>query len=223
MYQVLESYFKSSDFNYVVPKVDFEDIDINSITKLTKNGKFSFYVPESLNVSYNHKLVELGYYNLCSYTYLYRNLKYPFRNVSDSNFEMLSKSNIEDQIEIAKVCFPEKNNKEYTELFEHVSNKNIKSKFFYNILEYVQGEPAGFGFILIDTELKLSYMHNAGVLPKFRRNGLFLALLKYRCNLSLLNKVHDLFAIVETSNPSYGAYIKLDFKPVEKYFVYTLK
>lgn len=224
-YVYLSSYFKTKYWNLVIPTVssdqfNFEEFDELVSSEKLKDREVSLYIPENLNSDYSSFVTKQGYSLLTTDSYLYCRLEKKF-DVSDENYDLLSQSNIQDQLYLAEVCIPDMDNKEYTELFEYNHKPNIKDKFFYNVLRYKDAKAVAFGFLVVDKQDNLAYLHNAATHPDYRKKGFFKEMVKYRCNLALDNQVDEIFAIVESGGVSNATLTKLGFEEKEKYYIYS--
>lgn len=222
-----KSYFKGPWFNWIVPKVSPENLDIKSANHISAHeaqsgSKLSYYIPHELYPEYQRFLDQHGCTELSADSYMYLHMKNKF-DLKTDDIQELNKGNLGAQITLANECFADSYNnpREYTELFEYNHKPNIKDKYFHNLLLYKNSEPVAFGFLIIDEKDDLAYLHNAGTHPKHRRKGYFDNLVKYRCNLAYEKGVKNCFAIVEKDSPSYDNYLKLGFEERGSFYLFV--
>jgi GNAT superfamily N-acetyltransferase len=217
-YKILVSIFKENAYNYIVPKVeqnqiDFKEIENDTVSFKSDGFQFSYYISKELLSSYKTltSKLSLQYSDLYIYTekpIKYGTSKYEVVEMKEENFEEFAKS--------AEICFPGwSNNRDFTKwcmTSEH--NKMLGIKLDEKIVS--------FGAYYSSEDSSLILLMNDGTLPEYRRQGLHQELIKARINRALSkNPSSTFYANVEESGGSHQSYKKLGFSDGPLYFVYA--
>jgi len=220
----LRSVFDAQWYNFVVPIIGVDEFnwkEANEVVKVEelKNKKISYYVHAQLIPGYRPRLQNLHYTDFARDSYMFAKLDKRLDN-AQGKLVPIDKDNSEEYFEMAVKCFPEwDEEKEYSEYFLNLEKKKTEKEYHSYLLE-VDGKNVSFGSVIISPEHNLSYLHNAGTLPEYRRRGYFSALNKHLCNLSLDKGVNEIFGLVEKTGPSYFALQKLGFKPLDTFYLF---
>ena len=223
----LKSYFNGCWYNFLIPNVHISDFDWSQAIELIDSEKrngydLSFYISLILMEEYRPVLEKKGHKMLGSEVYIFKTIDRMLPDIS-CKYENVTDSTIDFFVKMDKECFPDwENNEEYSRYF-HEKSKIGGDPTIYNVLARKDGDYVGFGSAIISAKLGLSYLHNTGVVEKFRRLGIYSDLVIQRCNKSLGLGAKDIFAIVEEDSGSFWALSKLGFKPVATYYIYSGK
>lgn len=213
---------------YIVPltfldKFDTQTADDLYSRDLEDNKNISYYIRQTLVSDYEDYLrsLKLSQDYIDSYMVLHIKDYLDFDNketilveVKDENFEEYKASALE-------LFQSWSNEEEYVEYFNSLSKENNDSKIFKDYILKLNGEIVSIASIIFDVEMNLAYIHNAGTLPQFRRNGYFNVM-----NSFLVNKAFELgitraYAITEKDGESYYAYKKMGFKEEDSYYSFS--
>ncbi len=219
-YQIVTSRFKNEAYNYIIPKVKHENLDLVSIEKYLskykqKGFKYSYYLNETLKNKYCEFLKkdnqELSYDD----SYVYSEVKKRI-SIKDVNFVSVNKKNVNEFLNVAEICFPGWDNNEeftywcfespYVEMIGIVKDSKIVS-----IGAYYSNDKSDYVLLMNDCTI-----------PEYRKQGLHSKTIKIRINEVLKKKKKAFFyANVEKGEGSYRNYVKNGFKVGCQYFVYN--
>jgi hypothetical protein len=174
---------------------------------------FSYYIPSTIVDEYKDFLAkkQLLYKDL----YIYMECSQKFE-VVEENVVSLSKDNIELFLESTDICFPNWNNRNFTEWC-----LNTPSVSMIGVMK--EGKIVSFGAIMQKESLDYVLLMNAGTLPEYRRQGLHEYVIKARINRVLENRQSALFyANVEPNEASHFGFKKLGFEDGPLYSVHEL-
>ena len=105
-----------------------------------------------------------------------------------------------------------------------ISQQHAKSddKQNINVLLKKNGEEVAFGSVLLSRKQKIAYIHNVGTLEKYRRQGLFSALIRYLESRAAQEGVEEIYANVENHGSSYHGFLKLGYQMNCEYHLFCL-
>lgn len=234
-YSYIKSYLNKDAalFNYILPKVD--EINpplLEEIKDFINKAKFSsqnpsFYINHDYENKFRELIEKLGLTELTSDLYLSGNSKNV--RVSDKmtlplNYTLTDKYNVDELSDLLTECFGGwESERDYIRLVENASNKfsaNRKMKTF--VVKYNDKIVAS-GSVILDTELGIGYLHNAGVHENHRRKGLHTALIQKRLVYCLDHGVNTWLMITEDNSASAFGYKKLGFTEYDKFYFYTVR
>jgi len=221
----LKSIFSEAWYNFIVPKVDPTQLDwdhINSTINHERNLKFqlSYYISHRFLPAYQQYFVE-HYHNeqIGSECYVFKHSNHSLPTVGE--LVLVENSNIEEYVHCGKVCFPEWDNNESYARLVYQLQQNRTNCMITNYLFRVDQQIVGFGGIIASVNQNLSYFHNVGVLPQYRRRGYFTAITQHMINVCLSRGISDTYALVEENEASYHGYLKLGFAVDDRYYLFT--
>lgn len=208
---ILVSIFKDKSYNYIMPKVTLNYIDLSSINSFTemyekKGYKFSLYINDNLFESYKGYLISNKFkekYNDL-FVYKWNDRKFP---IEDLNIVEVNSGNLKKFIKSANICFPDwDTNKSFTEWC--YESPYVK---MYGVEK--DKEIISFGAYYIKDDSDYIMLMNDGTLPEYRRQGLHNNLLKFRINQCLEDKNRACFySNVEPESNSHNSYLKEEFE-----------
>ncbi len=220
-FQVLVSIFHQSSYNYIIPKIPLENLDMKRVQKAISTWPkseygFSYYIPSELNPKEN-SFVKGNHLNL-----LYTD-RYPYKQISNSQKFKLESKNIVDMsnenfdmfLKSTEICFPDwDNNKEFTTWC-----LNTSSITMLGVQE--ENNIVAFGAYMQKPNSDYVLLMNSGTLPEYRRQGLHEYIIKARINRVLeIKKEATFYANTEDKSGSHKGFTKLGFKNGPLYFVY---
>ncbi len=214
----VKSKFKDVWYNYIVPIVSPADFSWDSAAKIISaaeagNREIAFCIPEDLMSGYQPELIRRGYKQLGSEVYMYQEISEKFGDVT-GDLVPVTKENLAEYLDIAVKCFPEwKSEKEYSQYFFDLEHGSGRDTLYKSYLLSVDHEFVAFGSIVMSPKLNLTYLHNAGTLPKYRHQGHYLNMVKHRCNVAIDSGVNEFYSLVDKSAGSYKALKKMGFEP----------
>lgn len=216
-YDLLVSRFKEKEYNYIIPKVNFERLNFEDLAEktleYTKSGyEFSFYIDSKFIDSYRTKFdyFDLLYEDL----YIYGKFQSQFE-VEKFKFVKSNERNLDQFINAAQICFPGwSNNNEFT---KWCNNSVYNDLYGIEINESIASFAASFS----KPNSEFVLLMNDGTLPDFQRQGMHNNLIKYRIN-KIIDKygVKTFYANVEPNSQSHKNYQKLGFIEGPLFFVY---
>jgi hypothetical protein len=218
------SIFDYSYYNFIVPKVGVDLLDLVAVKRLVKSesvsGKqLSFYINENMADDYSELLKSLGYNFLFDDTYMYKRIVSKYD--TGSEFESAKTEDFNEYLQTSKICFPEWNSDPYIS-FCFGTNQSAESDIFNrNIVIRRSGKIASFGSVIVSGDLSLGYLHNAGTVPEFRGRGMHSELIKIRSNTALSSGADTTFTIVEEGGNSYRNMVKMGYKKDSRFLIFT--
>ena len=219
--------FEDPWYNFIVPTVNIDKLDWDLSMKIIQSQqesgiKPSYYIKDVLKKSYKSKLDSLGFSEIGNDTYMYLKIKKKFEKV-DIQAEKISESEEKAYIKTAKSCFPDFSSEEkYCRYFFKIAKLNKNRDIIASNLRIYEGkEIASFSSIYGSKKQNIAYLHNDGTAKSFRRRGYHSQLIKIRCNMAFDNGIENIYAILEEGGASYNSYLKLGFKPVVTYHLFS--
>jgi len=213
---------------YIVPltfldKFDTQASDEIFNQELEQDKNISYYIRQTLVDDYSDYLkgLKLSMDYIDSYMVLDLETDIIFDDKNTKLIEV-TESNFDDYKDIALEIFSNWGNEEdYVDYFNNLSKTNTPARMFKDyILEY-NGSIVSIASIIIDTELNIAYIHNAGTVTEFRRNGYFNIINSYIINTAFDLGVSRFYSITEKDGESYNAYKKLGFKEQDSYYSFS--
>jgi hypothetical protein len=224
-YTYIKSRFDDPWYNFIVPSIEASEFDLLETEKIIaeeyKQGyKFSYYIDDASKTEYEQKLSSVGYRKMGTDVYLYLKQDNKFE-LDESVFEEVTKDNLKKFLNLVEVCFPDwDNNKEYASYCFELESKE-PGDIIKNYMIKENGNYVSFGSILGSQNQSMSYLHNMGTHPKYRRTGLFTKFSKFLINKSVEANIHEVSTIVEAGGGSYFGFKKLGFTRHETYNLYS--
>ncbi len=210
--------------NFIVPIVDYDELDINEVKKVVEQEKsagkkLSYYIHEDLKNSYIEKLPKESF--LGDDAFMQKTINHPFKLKNENIYE-LQNENIEEYIQLAKSCFSDWDDEEdYTKLFIGFGEKKGDC-ILKTILLFEDDVVASFGSVIIAPHINLAYLHNMGTHVEFRKRGYASEITKHLCNLALKYEASDVYALVEPDGGSYNLLKKFDFIAKQHFYIYSI-
>lgn len=222
-------YLEGNSFfsSYIVPTTAFEEFNTEFAEKIMsqvpEDKIISLYIPEEFKESFSGYLTENEYSLDFVDCFLLKDLKEDYTIPQDDNVIVeVASDNFDEFLAAALKTFPEWSNEEdYTRYFDSLAQSSSENKIFKDFMLKVNDTVASFGSIILDKDTNLAYVHNAGTLDQFRRQGYFTTLNMSFCNQALFNKINRIYVIVEQGEESHQAYQKMGFTEQGNYFIYT--
>jgi N-acetylglutamate synthase-like GNAT family acetyltransferase len=223
-----KSTFKDKWYNFIVPVERFNSLDWKTafeiISSEAKQGyKVSFYVDEDLIDNVDKTLVKSGYEDASNDTYMTIKLRQIEKGIMTSNIRIkdVDTDSVDILLEFSKICFPEwENNVVFSRyFFEH--SKFSETKISKTYLAYLDSVPVGFCSAIYSLSDKMTYYHNIGVLPKYRRKGICLEMVRFMSNEAKKLGCEEAFSLVEDGSGSFNAFTKLGFVKGRKFHVFV--
>lgn len=113
------------------------------------------------------------------------------------------------------------NEEDYVDYFSNLSKTNTETRMFKDyILEY-NGAIVSIASVILDKDLNIAYIHNAGTVEEFRRNGYFNIINSFIINKILQQGIARVYSITEKDGESYNAYKNLGFKEQDSYYSFS--
>lgn len=221
----IRSIFNDAWYNFIVPDVPPGELNWSQVQEVIRvevshGFQLSYYIPTRLLAKYikyfenNGKNKDLG-----SDIYMFKQNKAQLTTTGE--LILVNDHNIEEVINIAKICFPDwANNEEYSRhMYKH--QKNDTNLIVKNYLYSFDKQVVGFCGIIASLALNLAYFHGIGVLPDYRRKGHFTAIVQNLINDSIALGISDTYALVELNGGSYHGLTKLGYTPADKYYLFS--
>lgn len=136
--------------------------------------------------------------------------------VNDSNFE-------EYKLNALEIFNTWSNEEDYVSYFNQLSksSSNGEEKFYKDYVLTLNKSIVSIGSVIFDIDMNLAYVHNAGTVTDYRRNGYFYILNKCIINKALEYGINRIYSITEKDSDSFNAYTKLGFKEVDHYYSFS--
>lgn len=213
---------------YIVPLTFLDKFDTQSADdlynkNLEENKNISYYIRQTLVSDYEDYLegLKLSQDYIDSYMVLIIKDYIDF-DIKETTLIDVKDENFEEYKEKALELFESwTNEEEYVEYFNSLSKENNDDKIFKDYLLKWNGEVVSIASIIFDVEMNLAYIHNAGTLPEFRRNGYFNIINSFLINKAFELGITRVYAITEKDGESYSAYKKLGFKEQDCYYSFS--
>lgn len=222
-----KSFFSSEWYNFVIPKVAPAALDEELVQELivaeTKLGKnVSYYINASLAMSYSSYLASQKFAHIGNENYLVRKVDRPIDIFLNDDYSINTTYDLAKVIEVLELCFPEwPEETNYSKVYENYKANRQQGRLFETFCIYFKNELIGAGSIVIDKDINLAYLHNAGIQELHRRKGLHTALINYRCNYALENGVNTILSIVDDIAGSFISLQKDGFELEDKFLVFA--
>ena len=224
---LVNSVFKDTWYNFFVPVTDADNFDWDLSKKIIKDQrksgvKLSYYVKDDLNENYKNKLESMSYSVMGNDTYVYLKMAKKFET-GNIHTEEINNKTMDAYIKTAKSCFPGFSSEEaYCRHFLKIAKSNVENDILASNLEVFEDNKfAVFASIYGSKKQNLAYLHNDGTAKEFRRRGFHSEITKIRCNMAFDLGINNIYSILEEGKASYYSYIKLGFKPMVCYYLYT--
>ena len=218
-----ESFLEDALYNYIIPKVEAEKLNKEEVDTVvaSEEGKgisMTYYINESLKSSFSDLLRSNEDYG--DDTFISFKLKETLK-AERTDYTELSEEDFEEYISLAKECFSDWDNEEfYSRMFlEHGAEK--EGKILKTLIFKDEGEIVSFGSVVVDRNLKLGYLHNAGTREESRNRGYFSDITKGLCNIASEQGSDEMYAIVEDGEGSYQALTRLGFEVSDRFYLYA--
>jgi N-acetylglutamate synthase-like GNAT family acetyltransferase len=221
----IKSVFNDEWYNFISPTIEANLLDWDNAKSIISSEKangvsMSYYISEKLVSSYKKYFSEAGKNNCIGSDY-YICKHIDNKSTPIGELVLVDDQTIEVLINMAKICFPEWNNNEEYARQLYKNQKISNHKIARNYLFKYDNNLVGFCGLIGSESDNLSYFHNIGVLPEFRRNGYFTAMIKHLINISLEYDITDTYALVENGSGSYHGLTKLGYKVDDKYHLFS--
>lgn len=221
----IKSYFRDAWYNFIVPNGSVDNFNWEKSQKVInreqkKGFALSYYIEEKLLPEYRKRLSKHEDFGSEFYMFYKNKLtkKVPGELVD------VNDNSVEKYVEMAKICFPDwENNEKYSRYFYDKQKQPSDDLSIVNYLYRVKGVDVGFASIIASNKHSLSYLHNMGVLPKYRRKGYFTDITKLLSNYSISKGIEESYALVEGGEASYHGFKKLGFTTKGKYYLFGTK
>jgi len=213
---------------YIVPltfldKLDTALADDIYSREVEQDKNISYYIRQTLLDDYSDYLKGLKLSQDYIDSYMVLNVLNPIE-FEDNNATLaeVTSDNFKQFKSAALQIFESWGNEEdYVNYFNELGKNNTSEKSFKDyILEY-NGSVVSIASVIFDTELNLAYIHNAGTLPEFRRNGYFNIINSFIINKAFELGISRVYSITEKGGESYNAYKKLGFKEEDTYYSFS--
>ncbi len=221
----IKSIFSDEWYNFIVPCVDPKLLDWDHANRIIESQKaegvsMSYYVPDSLSNLYQQYFSSVEIHD-CVSSDLYICKKIENSYSPTGNLVLLDDTTVDTYASMAKICFPEwANNEEYAKhMYEQ--QKNSKTHIVKNYLLHHENTIVGFCSLIAKEKENLSYFHNTGVLPEFRRKGHFTNMIQNLMNETKKLNIDNVYALVEQDSGSYNGLIKLGYTVQDKYHLFS--
>lgn len=224
----VKSYFNDNIWNFIAPEKsfnpeNFQDIIHASEKLIAENINHSIYVNKEREAALLGSLKENKFNDLFTDHYIMAtDLKhFEVEHEEGINFIETDDSMREKHLVAAAATFPEyEGERAYTERFLNFG-KEHEGKQFRNFILEKDGEIITFGSVIYDVEENLAYLHNAGTVEEFRRQGHFERFRKSTLNYLIEQGVTEAYAIVEDGGASESVLAKLGFESNMKFQIYS--
>ncbi|KKS31275.1 MAG: hypothetical protein UU93_C0019G0010 [Candidatus Amesbacteria bacterium GW2011_GWA2_42_12] len=222
----VRSVFTDKWYNFIVPAVTPDKFDWALSTKVIENEQkngfsLSYYVPQPLYSANKSYFTQLGKENE-SESDFYVFVKNEHRKKTQGKLVLIDVTTLQNFLEMVKVCFPEwENNETYSRYFYQLQNKNT-DHLIKNYMYRIGNKDVGFCGYVGSQKQNVAYIHNTGVLPRYRRKGYFSNMIQLLANFSVENNIENSFALVDQDGASFMALQKLGFETKCKYYLFDL-
>jgi len=214
---------------YIVPltfldKFDTQTADDLFNQEMEDNKNISYYLRQTLVDDYQAYFANLKLSRDYIDSYMVYNTKdFLEIDIKETKLLEVTKENFDDYKETALELFESWSNEgDYVDYFNKLAEEhNTEDKIFKDFLLKLDNQTVSIASVIFDVQMNLAYIHNAGTLNEFRRNGYFNII-----NSFIINKAFDLgitrtYSITEKDGESYYAYKKLGFKEEDAYYSFS--
>lgn len=215
---------------YIVPLTYLDKFDSQSahdlFLNLQENDKnISYYIRQTLVDEYRDYFKRLKLSEDYVDSYMVKEVIEPIE--FDSNGTLLVEVE-EDFFEDYKYTALEifnnwANEEDYVNYFNQLSKEHTKdfTKVFKDYVLTLNNTIVSIGSTIYDIEMNLAYIHNAGTVSDYRRNGYFNILNNLIINEAVRMGINRIYSITEQGSESYNAYKKLGFKEEDVYYSFS--
>jgi GNAT superfamily N-acetyltransferase len=221
----IKSIFCDEWYNFIVPKVSPDKLNWSETSNVIKSQKeigisMSYYIPDNLSQLYKDYFTKDNKHTSTSSDY-YICKHVDAKSTPIGQLFLVDDSSLKILIGMAKICFPEwPNNEQYARhMYEH--QKSNSHKIVRNYLLKQDNNLVGFCGLIASQVDNLSYFHNMGVLPEFRRKGYFTAMVEHLINISIEYGISDTYGLVENGSGSYHGLTQLGYVVEDKYHLFS--
>lgn len=221
-----QSIFKDEWYNFIIPHKKSELLEWQKVSDLIqaehkRQYSLSLYIKEDIRNNYESFFAKHNHnQEIGSEVYKFNHITTP--SPAQGELVTIDQHKLAEYLKFGQLCFPEwENSQEYGNYCYRLQLEPPEGYVVKNYLFNVDDHVVGFAGLIISLKLGLSYMHNVGIHPDFRRRGLFLALTKQLQNISLSYGVKTIYALVEKDGASYHGYTKLGYKDFATYYLYN--
>ena len=226
----VKSNYSDEWYNFIVPCTSVDNFDLAKAQQIQQDEgatgtKVSYYISGELISEYTKLLTKNDYSSIGDDTYMLKKIENVAEVSCQTEIHQLTSEHLEEYLALSDICFPEwTSNREYGKHFFDLSiNNPYKNKDIKTFILQVDGKLVGFSSIIIDLDVGLSYLHNTGVHPDYRKLGYHTALVNFRCNYAFNLGVNQIYAIVEENSNSYKNFVKLCYKKTDKFHMFYKK
>ncbi|MCA9392466.1 GNAT family N-acetyltransferase [candidate division WWE3 bacterium] len=200
-----------------------EDAMIKILRNLRKDNLDAFlylkadHVESFTDFICSHKLVERGVDS-----YMVKNLTSTKEVALPNGFVLTTDYDFDQMANMLVECFDGwQDEKEYAAVYEKLRHQNVDGFVFETYAITFDGKVVASGAVALGRKQNLAYYHNTGVDARYRRKGLYTALISARDNFALQNGVNKVVAITEPNGDAFKAMGKEGFKEEDRFILYA--
>lgn len=124
-------------------------------------------------------------------------------------YSLLGENTYQSYEDAAELCFPGVEERLYCRHFWEQGRNVIPGKILITVVALAGQKVVGFNSVIIDERLKMAYLHNGGVMPKFRRRGIFINTVLWLTKEAIKHGVSKVYGIVERGGASHKIFQKV--------------
>ncbi len=214
---------------YIVPLTWLDKFDTQTAHELflkesEEEKNISYYIRHTLQSEYSGYLKSLKLSHDYTDSYMVNELK-TLTKFDDKGTTLLevTENTFEEYKAIALDIFNTwVNEEDYVNHFHNLAiNQQSETKNFKDFCLTLNDTIVSIASVVWDTEMNLAYIHNAGTLIDFRKNGYFTIINGYLANYLFNLGITRIYAIVEKDSDSQNIYRRLNFKEQDTYYSYS--